>query len=295
MGVCSRCHEKYMRVVDERDKARADYRFMVERAADEKQAAELKRLREALEFYAKEESWCDGYNGSLERCDHPHDNVVGGPPLQPDALHDAGDIAREVLAATRAPGEKTSEPSGDAHRASGGGLVPDVGTSCPADAPTEPGTSPTAISRALQYVESLRLAAVHRESPNGSCCCPACAPGAWTPTELAEIEPVDVEQWIRRRVVALTTEGFPAAPAAPDEAERKAREFLAPMLDDFCASDEEADDVVESLAALLRARDAAAEQRGWDAAVEELRGYEPIGRSVSHAADWLAARRPGGA
>ena len=36
MGVCSRCHEKYMTVIAERDEALAKYQFMVNRAADEK-------------------------------------------------------------------------------------------------------------------------------------------------------------------------------------------------------------------------------------------------------------------
>lgn len=36
MGVCSRCHEKYMTVIAERDEALAKYQFMVDRAADEK-------------------------------------------------------------------------------------------------------------------------------------------------------------------------------------------------------------------------------------------------------------------
>jgi hypothetical protein len=34
--VCSRCHENYMRVVEERDEDRKNYQFMVDRAADEK-------------------------------------------------------------------------------------------------------------------------------------------------------------------------------------------------------------------------------------------------------------------
>ena len=36
MGVCSRCHEKYMTVIAERDEALAKYQFMVDRIADEK-------------------------------------------------------------------------------------------------------------------------------------------------------------------------------------------------------------------------------------------------------------------
>jgi hypothetical protein len=60
-------------------------------------------LEEALRWYANEEAWCDGYNASRERCDHPHDNVCGGPPHQPDILIDGGALARKALAASQAP------------------------------------------------------------------------------------------------------------------------------------------------------------------------------------------------